>query len=236
MLFYDDLDTYIEEERRKLDRLRAANIPAVGKILGVYGPNDDQDVRSNPGGHSVTRAVDALSISHIGIAGDRHRAMTRPSTPREAPLYGQTRAEIVNRRQLFAVSPYECRLLTDRLGIDVTPELLGANLLIGREDGADFSISRLPINTYLAIAPTGADTLPVPPAATLIHYVQQKGCGRTGRALARAYADETLVDRFKAEAEFERGILLSVEYPVADAVDLEVGQRIFFRFPMGSVY
>lgn len=236
MLFYDDLDTYIDEERAKLDRLREANIPGVGTILAVFGPAEDQDVRSNPGGHSVTRAVDALSIDYEGVAGDRHRTITRRSTPREAPLYEQTRATIVNRRQLFAVSPYECSLLTDRLGVDVTPELLGANLLIGRDDGADFSISRLPINTYLAIGPGDDDALPVPPAATLIHYVQQKGCGRTGRALARAYEDESLVDRFKAVAEFERGILLTVEYPVAEPVDLVAGQRVHFRFPMGSVY
>ena len=236
MLFYDDLDTYIDAERAKLDALREANIPAVGTILGVFGPAEDQDVRSNPGGHSVTRGVDSLTIDYEGVAGDRHRTITRRSTPREAPLYAQTRATIVNRRQLFAVSAFECALLSERLGVDVTPELLGANLLIGREDGTDFSISKLPINTYLAIAPAGDDALPVPPAATLIHYVQQKGCGRTGRALAKAYDDESLVDRFKAVAEFERGILLTVEYPVTEPVDLVAGQRVHFRFPMGSVY
>ena len=236
MLFYDDLDTYVAEERRKLDALRDANIPAVGKILEVYGPAEDQDIRTNLGGHSVTRPVDALCIDHEGILGDRHRTLTRRSTPREAPLYELPRATIVNRRQLVAVSPCECRLLSERLELDVTPQLLGANLLIGREDGADFSISRLPINTYLAIAGANDESLPVPPAATLIHYVQQKGCGRTGRALAKAYGDDSLVERFKAVSEFERGILLTVEYPVDEPVELRADQQVFFRFPMGSVY
>ena len=206
MLFYENLETYIQEEREKLERLKQANIPEMGVILEVFGPNDDQDRETNPGGHSVTQVVEQLTLDCHGIEGDRHLGLTRLATAREAPLYLRSRAEIVNRRQLFAVSPYECTLLSERLGVDVTPQLLGANLLIGREDGGDYCISHLPVNTYLAIAPADAAERPIPPVATLIHYVQQKGCSRVGKAIAKAHDDASLTKRFVDEAEFERGI------------------------------
>ena len=236
MLFYENFAEYIREEQEKLERLKQANIPEVGVILAVFGPNDNQDLKKNPGGHSVTQRVEGLTIDCHGIEGDRHQGLTRPATGREAPLYQRSRAQIVNRRQLFAVSPYECTLLSQRLGVEVTPQLLGANLLIGREDGGDFSISNLPVNTYLAIAPANGAESPAPPIATLIHYVQQKGCSRTGKALAKEYGDATLTKRFVDQAEFERGILCSVEYPVAKPAVLECGQRVYFKFPMGCCY
>ena len=236
MLFYENLEAYIHDERKKLERLKQADIPEVGVILEVFGPNDNQDVKTNPGGHSVTQAVERLAIDCHGIVGDRHLGLTRQSTPREAPLYQRSRAQIVNRRQLFVVSPYECTLLSQRLDVEVTPQLLGANLLIGREDGSDYCISNLPVNTYLAIAPANAAEPSVPPLATLIHYVQQKGCGRTGAAIAKEYGDTSLAKRFVDQAEFTRGILVSVEYPVTKPALLESGQRVFFKFPMGCCY
>ena len=236
MLFYENLEAYIHDEREKLERLKQADIPEVGVILEVFGPNDNQDVKTNPGGHSVTQAVERLAIDCHGILGDRHLGLTRQSTAREAPLYRRSRAQIVNRRQLFAVSPYECTLLSQRLDVEVTPQLLGANLLIGREDGSDYCISNLPVNTYLAIAPANAAEPSVPPLATLIHYVQQKGCGRTGAAIAKEYGDTSLAKRFVDQAEFTRGILVSVEYPVTEPAILESGQRVFFKFPMGCCY
>ena len=211
-------------------------MPENGVILEVFGPNDNQDMKENPGGHSVTQMVDQLTVDCHGIEGDRHVGLTRRTTAREAPLYKRSRAKIVNRRQLFAVSPYECSLLSERLGVEVTPQLLGANLLIGREDGGDYSISHLPVNTYLAIAPADATELPTPPIATLIYYVQQKGCSRTGKALEKAYDDASLTKRFVDEAEFERGILCSVEYPVVKPAVLARGQRVFFKYPMGCCY
>ena len=110
MLFYDNLADYIADQSEKLLALKQANIPEVGVILDVLGPNDNQDMDANPGRHSVTQQVDRLAIDCHGIAGDRHRGLTRPATGREAPLYKRSQATIVNRRQLFAVSPYECAL------------------------------------------------------------------------------------------------------------------------------
>ena len=114
--------------------------------------------------------------------------------------------------------------------------LLGANLVIGREDGTDYPISAVPHYTYFAIAPADAEESPQPPLSTLIQYIQQKGCSRTGRAVAKAYDDPALTKQFVAYSEHQRGILCSVEYPVDEPVYLERGQKVFFRFPMGSCY
>ena len=236
MLFHGDLADFIATQRSNLKKWEAANIPEVGVIRDVLGPNDDQDMASNPGGHSVTQQVSRLAVDCRGIAGDRHRGLTRPSTGREAPLYKETGTTIVNRRQIFAVSSHECHLLSRSLGVKITPELLGANLVIDRDDGADYCISEVPLNTYFAIAPADAAEPPRTPIATLIQYLQQKGCSRTGRAIAREYGDASLTKRFVAHAEYRRGILCSVEYPVDAPAFLERGQKVFFRFPMGACY
>jgi len=236
MLFYENLAECIRLETEKLQKLKTSNLPDVGIILDVLGPNENQDVSSNPGGHSVTQPVEKLSVDALGIDGDRHRGLTRSSTGRDAPLYRSRGATLVNRRQIFAVSPYECTRLSACLGVEITPELLGANLVIGREDGADFSISDVPLTTYLVVADPDAEEPSRPPLATLIHYIQQKGCSRTGKAIAREYDDELLIKKFVTAAENHRGILCSVEYPVDKPVDLQRGQRVFLKYPMGSCY
>ena len=233
MLFYEDLAEFIAQESDKLRRLESANIPEVGVILDVLGPSDDQDITTNPGLHSVTQRVDRLAIDGHGVDGDRHRGLTRPATGREGALYKTSGVTITNRRQVFAVSPFDCDELSRRLDVEVTPQLLGANLVIGRENGDDFSLSAVPLNTYFAIAPAEAVKPPRPPIATLIQYLQQKGCSRTGRAIARAYSDSSLTQRFVAHAKDHRGILCSVEYPVDSPAFLEKGQKVFFKFPMG---
>ena len=233
MLFYGNLAEFVDGEGRKLQLLASANIPEVGVVLDVLGPSDDQDIDMNPDAYSVTQPVDRLAIDCNGIAQDRHRGITRRATGREAELYASSCAKITNRRQILAVSPADCDELSRRLDVEVTPQLLGANLVIGREDGADFSLSAIPQNTYCAIASEEAVELPRPPVATLVHYVQQKGCSRTGRAIAHAHGNVSLTRRFVANSKDHRGILCSVEYPVDALANIQRGQKVFFRFPMG---
>ena len=235
MLFHNDLAEFITKQSEQLQSLEGANIPEVGVILDVLGPNDNQDRDANPGRHLVTQQVDRLAIDCSGIEGDRHRGLTRLSTGRET-LYQRKDSKIVNRRQIFAVSPHECALLSERLHVEITPQLLGANLVIGRDDGADYCISDVPLYTHFVIAPADSVAPPQPPIATLVQYLQQKGCSLTGRAIAREYGDEELTKQFVAHAEHQRGILCSVEYPVDSAAFLERGQKVFFRFPMGCCY
>ena len=116
MLFYDHLAEFITKESEKLQGLEGSNIPEVGVIVDVLEPNDNQDRDANPGRHLVTQPVDRLAIDCYGIEGDRHRGLTRLSTGRES-LYKRKGATIVNRRQIFAVSPHECDLLSERLHV-----------------------------------------------------------------------------------------------------------------------
>ena len=233
MLFYDDLTEFVEKENAKLQRLKSANIPEMGVVLEVLGPNDDQGRETNDGKYSITQSVERLAIDHLGIVGDRHRRLSRRATGRETPLYKQSGVEIANRRQILVVSLADCEELSRRLNVEVTPALLGANLVIGREDGGEYSLSVAPLNTYLAIAPAKSLDLPRPPIATLVKYVQQKGCTRTGHAIAQAYADNALTQKFLSNAEDHRGIVCSVEYPVDSLAYIERGQKVFFKFPMG---
>ena len=232
MLFYRNLQQFIEGQREGLERLERSGVPEVGVILDVFAPNEDQDLRSNPGLHSVNRRVDRLAIDGHGIADDRHRGLTRRSTGRE-PIYKPVGATIVNRRQLFVVAHGECAVLSERMGVEITPELLGANVVIGRADGSDFCISDVPLSTHLVVAPPDAAKAPGRPLATLVQSVRQRGCSRTGKAIAKAYGDASLTKRFVDCAEHPRGVLCSVEYPVDQPAWLEPGQKIFFMFPMG---
>lgn len=236
MIFYKDISSYIEGKPAELDELRSANIPDYGIVLDVLAPGENQNRRENPGRYSVTRPIEALTIDCNGIRGDRHRGMTRPSTAREAKLYGQTGVSIVNRRQVFVTSPSEYKALTNTLGVEITAELLGANLVIGREDGGEFYISDLPSNSYLVIgAPESAEP-ENPPLATLIQYVQQKGCILTGNAIVTRYGEQRLQKGFIENSRRRRGILCSIEYPVDEPATLERRQKVFFRFPVGSCY
>ncbi|MBB77007.1 MAG: hypothetical protein CMJ75_21075 [Planctomycetaceae bacterium] len=235
MLFYDDLAEFISSQSEKLAGLETANIPEVGVVLDVLGPNENQDRDANPGRHLVTRRVDRLAIDCSGIEGDRHRGLTRLSTGRET-LYRKNESTIVNRRQILAVSPYECELLSERLHVEITPQLLGANVVIGRSDGADYCLSDVPLYTHFVITSDDAVAPSHPPVATLVQYLQQKGCSLAGRAIAREYGDAELTHQFVAHAEHRRGILCSVEYPVDSVAFLERGQQVFFKFPMGCCY
>jgi hypothetical protein len=232
MLFYTNIKDYIRGERKKLDRLASANIPETGLILRVLAPNPCQSKVTNVATYSVTHQVGQIEIDHLGIVGDRHRRLTRPSTGREKSLY--TKGTIIREhRHIFAVSPYDCRALSESLGVEVTPELLGANLVIGREDEQDYSLSALPPNTHLLLAESGASELPKPPLATLKHYTLQQGCGITGNSIAEAYENPDLKQRFIAASKDNRGLVLAVEHPVDKPAIIKHGQKVFFRFPMG---
>lgn len=233
MLFYDDLRSFVSGQREKLENLPNANIPEQGLILKVLGPAEDQDRRSNVAEYSITRETDGLEIDYRGIFGDRHRRSNRASTSREKSTYPKG-TTIREHRHVFAVSLYDCEVLSEALGVAVTPEVLGANLLIEREDRKDYSLSHLPLGTNLLVsADLGSSESPKPPLATLVHHVQQQGCGVTGNTIARRYQDRSLTKRFMESSKNNRGIVLSVEYPVDNSAILKVGQKVFFRFPMG---
>ncbi len=232
MLFYENLLKYIEGQREKLEVLRFANIPDRGLIIKVLLPDRNQDRAANLDTYSLTYEVEQIEIDCLGIKGERHRRISRPSTGREKLIYPKGTL-IREHRHIVAVSPYDCKILSDKLEVEVTPELLGANLVIGREDGQDYSLSALPEYSYLLIAEKENRELPKPPLATLRHYTLQQGCGITGNSISKNYDNKSLTQKFVVESKENRGILCSVEHPAEKFAIIKAGQKVFFRFPMG---
>lgn len=228
MLFYESLSEYRTQELARLQRLEQSNIPERGVIAAVLSSAGDAEAAS------VNAAVDTLRVDAQGIVGDRHRCHSRPASGRESSLY--PRGTIIRQhRHLCVVSRHDCQVLSAHLGVAVTPELLGANMVIDRHDGEAFSLSELPRGTHMLIIPPQAIATPRPPIATLVHAVKQQGCGITGHAIAQRYGDPSLVRAFRACATEHRGIICSVEYPVETAAVLRPGQGVVFRFPSGVV-
>ena len=228
MLFYKSLGEYRAQELARLQRLTESNIPEWGGISAVLAP------AGNAQTYSINAAVDALIVDTQGIVGDRHRCHSRPTNGREYSLYPQGTL-IRQHRHLCIVSRHDCQLLSERLGVAVTPALLGANMVIDRLDGEAFSLSALPRGTHMLIAPSSSTTPPKPPIATLVHVGMQQGCGITGQAIARHYGDPSLVHAFRAGSTDSRGIICSVEYPVQPAAALRPGQKVAFRFFSGII-
>src|SRR3989344_5757567 len=173
MKYYNNLEAYIAGQRALLDQLLTANLPEVGVILKVLLP--DQRKRGDIANYSVTREADFLAVDCLGVMSDRHRELYVNTTARETDVYPK-RTKIRGHRHIFVVSLYDCKLLSDRLGVPVTPELLGANVVVGREDGADYSLSALPAETALLIASEKAISIPRPPLASFIRHAVQEGC------------------------------------------------------------
>ena len=106
------------------------------------------------------------------------------------------------------------------MGVEITPEMLGLNLLIDREDNEHFSITELPVGTMMLLADEAATKPSKPPLATLTNFVKQEGCGITGKLIADHYGDPSLTRKFREVTKDHRGILCSVEFPVEATVYL----------------
>ena len=127
MLFYKNLEEFIEGQKKKLEKITSANIPEKGLILKVLAQNKDQTNKLS--NYSVTSEVDSLDINYLGILRDRHNRAFRERTGRESSIYAKGNV-IREHRHIFVVSLYDCKVLSNLLKVGVTPELLGANLVI----------------------------------------------------------------------------------------------------------
>lgn len=223
MLFYENLREFIEGQKRKLEKLTESNLPEKGLVLKVLKSVNEKS--------SATQEIDELELNYLGIYGDRHYRSFRKSSGREKTIYPKGTL-IREHRHIVAVSLFDCRTLSYLLGVEVTPELLGANIVIEREDGKDFSLSETPENTYLLITQQNTEVFK-PPISTLKHYTLQQGCGITGRVIADHYKNEKLTQNFILYSKFNRGIICSIEYPVDKIAKIKAGQSVFFKFPQG---
>lgn len=230
MLFYQSFEDYLSGERRRLEALARVKMPDSGRITRVLSSAPASDGAAPV--YPTTREVEALEVDALGVIGDRHRGALRPSTGRERTLYPKG-TTIRQHRHLCVVSSHDCRALTERLGVEITPELLGADLVIDASDGAPFSMADMPPGVHLLIYPPGLDEVPSPPAVTLIHQVKQRGCGITGKAIADHYGDKSLTSAFRKISVDNRASICSVEHPADATAFLRAGQQVAFRYAMG---
>jgi hypothetical protein len=131
------------------------------------------------------------------------------------------------------------------LGVCVTSELLGINILIEASDGRPYSLANIPRGAYLIVGDENAQECPRTPIAVFEVYGQQLPCATMGAAIADYYQDQKLIRKFVEKARNNRGSILTVEYPVAkeDASEgveivparISVGNTVFFKFPTGQI-
>ena len=232
MLFYPNAADYLEQEQKRLIERRDANLPDEGKITRLMLPSAELNENKHFPYYSLTHEVDSLEVDYRGIVGERHQAVTRPSGGRELKVYPRG-TQIRGHRHLFVSCSSDVAELSRLMGLEITPEMLGLNLLIDREDEEDFSLTELPVGTMMLLADETATEPTKPPLATFTSFVKQEGCGITGKLIADHYGDPTLTRQFREVTKDHRGILCSVEFPVEETVLLKKEQRIFFRYSRG---
>ena len=232
MLFYQNAADYLEQEQKRLIERRDANLPDEGKITRLMLPSAELNENEHFPYYSLTHEVDSLEVDYRGIVGERHQAVTRPSGGRELKVYPRG-TQIRGHRHLFVSCSSDVAELSRLIGLEITPEMLGLNLLIDREDEEDFSLTELPVGTMMLLADETATEPTKPPLATFTSFVKQEGCGITGKLIADHYGDPTLTRQFREVTKDHRGILCSVEFPVEETVLLKKEQRIFFRYSRG---
>jgi hypothetical protein len=229
MLFHETLSAYIAFQREKLAKLETAALPDSAVICGVYRRTPASRQSTSP---LSSQPVAELEIDAGGVIGGDHHGDNRSSGGRDRSLYPRDTV-IRHHRQLCVVSRDDCKVLSQRLGVEITPELLGANLLLEGLDGAALSLAFMPRGTHLIVDGDLAPKSSPPPRATLVHHVNQRGCGITGKSIADHYGNKTLVKAFRDASTEHRGILCSVEYPVTSPVLLAPGMRLSLKFPLG---
>ena len=229
MLFYQNAEEYFKEEQKRLQERQKANLPDEGRITRLMLPSDKLNEDDHFPYYCLTHEVEELQVDYRGIVGERHQAVTRPSGGRELKVYPRG-TEIRGHRHMFVSCSSDVAELSRRMGVEITTEMLGLNLLIDREDGADFSLSELPAGTVMLLGDENAEKPEKPPLATFTNFVKQEGCGVTGKLIANHYGDPSLTRKFREVSKDHRGVLFSVEFPVEATVMLKKGQRVFFRY------
>ena len=226
MEFYESLDEMVEKETERLQTL--SNFPETGIILAVYEQGDGGNNKTS----FMNKEVEELQIDIKGIINDRHRRISHLRTGREKTLYPKG-VNIKESRHWFAVSPHDVKLCSQQMGVEITAEMLGANFLIGAKNGKVYPLSKIPVGTYMLIAPPNAIEVPKPPLATLIVYARQLPCIFTGNPIANFYEDKYLASKFVEKTKENRGIVGTVQFPVTKPAAIRSGYKVFFKFPKG---
>ena len=172
-----------------------------GKIKGVYiSKHPDASYRGDD--YFVTEPRQELMLTTQGIVGDMHFGYETTSGGRFTTLYERGNT-VRNNRQWLAVSPGEIEKIAGNLeiGSNLTPELMGINILI---EGVD-KLSDLPPMTYMVVSPNEEFKPKGPEDVVLVVYGQALPCAVAGKALGESIGDATLESRFPKGAMGLRG-------------------------------
>ncbi|MEM7195054.1 MAG: hypothetical protein AAF402_08895 [Pseudomonadota bacterium] len=226
MHIYRNLDQYLSFQKQRQQEIVDAEFPEsayISKVLAPSGLSEEKDGET----YLINHEAESLEIDRTGIVDDRHNCAYREMNSREKEIFPR-RALIRQHRHLVAISQYDCDVISERVGKEIDPALMGVNLVIDREDGKDFSLSAIPFGTYIAIGGEPRKQL-----ITLQHHVTQEGCAVTGGAVAETFGSEDLRQEFVKASRKNRGIILGIEHIEGDTQTLKAGQEVHFLFPMG---
>ena len=221
-----NLSQYLEFQKQRHDEIMDGNFPqraVISRVLAPSGLSEEKDGET----YLINHESEKLEIDRTGIIDDRHNCVYREMNSREKEIFPR-RALIRQHRHLVAISQYDCNVISETVGKEIDPGLMGVNLVVEREDGKDFSLSAIPFGTYIAI---GGE--PRKQTITLQHHVTQEGCGVTGAAIANTFENESLRLDFVNASKKNRGIILGIEHIEGEKQALTVGQEVHFLFPMG---
>ena len=226
MHIHKNLEHYLGFQKQRHNEILDGNLPergVISRILAPSGLSEEKDGEK----YLVNHDAEVLEIDRTGIIDDRHNCAYREMNSREKEIFPR-RAVIRQHRHLVAISRYDCKVISEAMGTEIDPALMGVNLVIDRKDGKDFSLSSIPFGTYIAI---GGEPRKQP--ITLQHHVTQEGCGVTGGAIAETFNNEGLRLEFFKASKKNRGIILGIEHIEGEIQKLTVGQEAHFLFPMG---
>ena len=118
----------------------------------------------------------------------------------------------------------------------LTPENMGWNILLKREDWERVSLEWLPIWTDFMVYPQGIKDI-MDKTKLIVNMrliTQQNGCGITWANIARDLDDKVLMKSFIENSKTDRWSVLAIDGPVWSHI-LEVWQKIFIWLPTGRI-
>lgn len=158
-----------------------------------------------------SQAVDRLTLTFAGPAGEAHGGLTRPSCSRVTAQYPRG-TTIRNTRQLSVLSAADLAAIAAAMGLPaLDPALVGASLVI---DG-------IPDLTHLP----PSSRLQAEGGATIVVDMENRPCHLPAKPIEAAHAG--FGARFKAAAQGRRGVTAWVE---REGV-LHLGARIRLHIP-----
>ena len=233
---YSNFSDYLQGAQQRLNKLVAEQkagrpLPERGVIIGLYMSCPEPESKKETPQYVISDAVDSLHISGSGIVGSRHERDWSPAGGRNKELYNK-KTMIKYLRHTLITSPYDIKQYTKFMqqidkNINITPEQLGANMIIKADH--PYSASLLPPGTRVMIDEV----------ASLAVYTQQFPCGVQGRGLESFYNINGIKDVFKGkQKEFEkardhRGVLAFVMHPQEQA-EINLGMEVRFVYTTGQ--